>query len=217
MYYKLPVKERIELMKSYKKANPDMSYQDMVNDYNTSYEKFDNGGKKDNTNVIINNGLPVKSLDLLKQEQLKEVANKNKRNDYLNSLRTQLDSIQNQALKTSNVFDQIAMRKQAGSIYQTLLKEKPELVKNELSTGEKAGKTIIASSKYLFPSISPLTNAVEGSIAAFEFIQNPNTHNTAGLMTEVAPLINNKYSTAYQLMGDYLTGQEVGLFPKDKR
>ena len=46
MYYKLPVKERIELMKSYRKANPDMSYQDMVNDYNTSYQKFDNGGKK---------------------------------------------------------------------------------------------------------------------------------------------------------------------------
>ena len=45
MYYKLPVKERIKLMKSYKKANPDMSYQDMVNDYNTSYQKFDNGGK----------------------------------------------------------------------------------------------------------------------------------------------------------------------------
>ena len=45
MYYKLPVKERIELMKSYKKANPDMSYQDMVNDYNNSYKKFGDGGK----------------------------------------------------------------------------------------------------------------------------------------------------------------------------
>jgi len=46
MYYKLPVKERIELMKSYRKANKDMSYHDMVKDYNDSYEKFDNGGIK---------------------------------------------------------------------------------------------------------------------------------------------------------------------------
>lgn len=47
MYYKLPVKERMDLMKSYRKANPDMSYRDMVNDYNTSYEKFSNSGKKE--------------------------------------------------------------------------------------------------------------------------------------------------------------------------
>ncbi len=47
MYYKLPIKERIELMKAYKKANPDMSYRDMVNDYNTSYEKFGDGGIKE--------------------------------------------------------------------------------------------------------------------------------------------------------------------------
>ena len=46
MYNKLPVKERIELMKSYRKANKDMSYRDMVKDYNDSYEKFDNGGYK---------------------------------------------------------------------------------------------------------------------------------------------------------------------------
>lgn len=45
MYNKLPVKERIELMKSYRKANKDMSYRDMVNDYNTSYEKFRDGGE----------------------------------------------------------------------------------------------------------------------------------------------------------------------------
>jgi hypothetical protein len=50
MYYKLPIKERMDLMKSYKKANKNMSYSDMVNDYNTSYQRFDNGGKK-NTNV----------------------------------------------------------------------------------------------------------------------------------------------------------------------
>lgn len=46
MYYKLPIKERMDLMKSYKKANKDMSYSDMVNDYNTSYQRFDNGGEK---------------------------------------------------------------------------------------------------------------------------------------------------------------------------
>ena len=45
MYNKLPVKERIELMKSYRKANKDMSYRDMVNDYNDSYQKFEDGGK----------------------------------------------------------------------------------------------------------------------------------------------------------------------------
>lgn len=45
MYNKLPVKERIELMKSYRKANKDMSYRDMVKDYNDSYQKFQNGGK----------------------------------------------------------------------------------------------------------------------------------------------------------------------------
>lgn len=46
MYYKLPIKERMDLMKSYKKANPGMSYRDMVNDYNDSYEKFKDGGYK---------------------------------------------------------------------------------------------------------------------------------------------------------------------------
>lgn len=45
MYYKLPVKDRMDLMKSYRKVNPDMSYRDMVKDYNDSYEKFRDGGK----------------------------------------------------------------------------------------------------------------------------------------------------------------------------
>lgn len=76
MYYKLPVKERMELMKSYRKANPDMSYRDMVNDYNASYEKFEDGGKKDNTNVVINKGLPIKSLEELKKESDKIIAQK---------------------------------------------------------------------------------------------------------------------------------------------
>ena len=44
MYYKLPIKDRMDLMKSYKKANPKMSYSDMVNDYNDTYQKFGNGG-----------------------------------------------------------------------------------------------------------------------------------------------------------------------------
>lgn len=67
MYNKLPVKERIELMKSYRKANKDMSYRDMVKDYNDSYEKFRDGGKKSvnnnllsttvrNDNMLYNNG-----------------------------------------------------------------------------------------------------------------------------------------------------------------
>lgn len=181
--------------------------------------KYKDGGesKKDNTKVIVNNGLPVKSLDELKQEQLRAINEKNKRDNYLNSLRTQLDSIQKEALKTNNVFDQIAMRKTAGSIYQTLLREKPELVKNELSVGEKAGKATIASSKYIFPAVTPLTNVVEGGLSAYDFGKNQNVHNTASLATEVAPYINNKYGKAYQLMGDYLTGQEVGLFPEDKK
>lgn len=181
--------------------------------------KYKDGGesKKDNTKVIVNNGLPVKSLDELKQEQLRAINEKNKRDNYLNSLRAQLDSIQKEALKTNNLFDQIAMRKAAGSIYQTLLREKPELVKNELSVGEKAGKATIASSKYIFPAVTPLTNVVEGGLSAYDFGKNPNMHNTASLATEVAPYINNKYGKVYQLMGDYLTGQEVGLFPEDKK
>lgn len=216
MYYKLSVKERMDLMKSYKKANPDMSYHDMVKDYNDSYEKFGNGGKKDNTNVIINNGLPIKSLETLKQEHLKEVADKIKKDIYFNSLRKELDSIQNQALKTSNIFDQMKMRNRAGDIFKELGQSKPELVKKEINTSENAGKAIIASSKYIFPITKPLVNAIEGALAVKDMYNNPNLHNTASLMTEAAPYINNKYGTAYQLMGDYLTGQEIGLLPKDK-
>ena len=59
MYYKLPIKDRMDLMKSYKKANKDMSYSDMVNDYNTSYQKFKNGGEKiktlSNNELVKNN------------------------------------------------------------------------------------------------------------------------------------------------------------------
>lgn len=59
MYYKLPIKDRMDLMKSYKKANPKMSYSDMVNDYNTSYQRFGNGGIKDGDK----NKEPIKKIE----------------------------------------------------------------------------------------------------------------------------------------------------------
>jgi len=49
MYYKLPVKERLKYMEAFRKANPDMSYHDMVKDYNDTFEKYGNGGKKEKT------------------------------------------------------------------------------------------------------------------------------------------------------------------------
>lgn len=42
MYYKLPVKQRLELLSLYKKAYPNMSYQEVVKDYNNSYNDFHN-------------------------------------------------------------------------------------------------------------------------------------------------------------------------------
>jgi hypothetical protein len=59
MYYKLPIKDRMDLMKSYKKANPKMSYSDMVNDYNDTYQKFGNGGIKDGDK----NKEPIKKIE----------------------------------------------------------------------------------------------------------------------------------------------------------
>ena len=44
MYYKLPVKQRLEYMNSFRKANPHISYYDMVKDYNETFQKFGNGG-----------------------------------------------------------------------------------------------------------------------------------------------------------------------------
>jgi hypothetical protein len=217
MYYKLPIKDRMDLMKSYKKANPKMSYNDMVNDYNDSYQKFGDGGRKDNTNVVINNGLPVKSIEAIKAETLKEKAQKVKSDAYYKDLRKELDSIQTEIPKLGlNPFQFDKMQQRAGEIFKTLGEKKPELVKKEIDNGQKAGKIVIASSKYLFPPIAPLTNAVEGGLSVYDYVKNPDTHNTASLMTEAAPFINNKYSKAYQLMGDYLTGQEAGMFPKDK-
>lgn len=49
MYYKLPVKERLKYMEAFRKANSGVSYHDMVKDYNDSYEKYGNGGKKEKT------------------------------------------------------------------------------------------------------------------------------------------------------------------------
>lgn len=184
--------------------------------------KYKNGGesKKDNTKVIVNNGLPVKSLDELKSEKLKYEAQKNyiKSGAYHEDLRKELDSIQAEIPKIGlNPIKMYQMQQRAGEIFKILGKEKPELVKNEIETGQKAGKAIIASSKYIFPAVTPLTNVVEGGLSAYDFGKNPNMHNTASLATEVAPYINNKYGKVYQLMGDYLTGQEVGLFPEDKK
>ena len=42
MWYKLPVSDRMSLMKTYKKGG--FSYNDMVKDYNDSYQKFGEGG-----------------------------------------------------------------------------------------------------------------------------------------------------------------------------
>ena len=44
MWYKLPVSDRMSLMKTYRKGG--FSYNDMVKDYNNSYEKFSGGGEK---------------------------------------------------------------------------------------------------------------------------------------------------------------------------
>jgi len=76
MYYKLPIKERIELMKAYKKANPDMSYRDMVNDYNTSYEKFGDGGKSNLQKKNIN-------LNIKSEESFSPVNGWNENLDWL--------------------------------------------------------------------------------------------------------------------------------------
>ena len=73
MYNKLPVKERIELMKSYRKANKDMSYRDMVKDYNDSYQRFDNGGTNDDkikTKSILEKSESPKDLDFSKKYKI---------------------------------------------------------------------------------------------------------------------------------------------------
>lgn len=68
MYYKLPVKERMELMSAYRKANKDMSYHDMVKDYNDSYEKFKDGGKVDMSKIKLNNPKSqIEAEDMIKK------------------------------------------------------------------------------------------------------------------------------------------------------
>lgn len=175
---------------------------------------------QDNTKVVINNGLPIKSIEAIKTQKLKEEAQKNyvKSDAYYKDLRKELDSIQAEIPKLGlNPLQFYKMQQRSGEIFKILGEKKPELVKKEIATGQKAGKTMIAAGKYIFPGSAPIFNGIEGAMSAYEFAQDPNIHNTASLMTEIAPHINSKYSTAYQLMGDYLTGQEVGLLPEDKK
>lgn len=183
-------------------------------------KKKQDGGSQDNTNVVINNGFPIKSIEAIKAEKLKEEAQKNyvKSGAYYKDLRKELDSIQAEIPKLGlNPFQFYKMQQRAGEIFKILGEKKPELVKKEIGTGQKAGKTLIAAGKYIFPGSAPIFNGIEGAMAGYEFAQDPNIHNTASLMTEIAPHINSKYGTAYQLMGDYLTGQEVGLLPEDEK
>ena len=49
MWTKLSADKKSELMKAYKKGG--FSYRDMIDDYNTSYEKFDLGGETNNKTV----------------------------------------------------------------------------------------------------------------------------------------------------------------------
>ena len=135
-------------------------------------------------------------------------------------LRKELDIIQSEIKKGEfNPFKFYKMQKRAGEIYKILGSEKPELVDKETKTGQNAGKLMIASGKYIFPQASPLFNTIEGGLSVYDFYKDKNAHNIASLMTEAAPYIrrNNKYNKFYQLMGDYLTGQEVGLLPEDKK
>lgn len=131
-----------------------------------------------------------------------------KRNDnYYLDLRKQLDDIQQQALKTNNVFDQMAMRKTAGSIYQTLLSERPDLVSQEQNVGKKAGKSLLAAGKYIFPGAAPIFNAAETTTGAIEYAQDPNLSNAAGVWMDAAGMVSpNK---AFQYAGDILTGNEI--------
>jgi hypothetical protein len=309
MYYKLPVKERLKYMEAFRKANPNMSYHDMVKDYNDSYEKYGNGGKKDLPKKDSNEFSdyqrpgPVASenpddyFTWFRKSQLNEAADylpmiqmplynsrkpqiiaspkyeeppsseeplpvkqnnkefpkflnvsNNQKPVYLfpaattyqggkeqnspyhtgikekgktnEDLRKELDIIQSEIKKGEfNPFKFYKMQKRAGEIYKILGSEKPELVDKETKTGQNAGKLMIASGKYIFPQASPLFNTIEGGLSVYDFYKDKNAHNIASLMTEAAPYIrrNNKYNKFYQLMGDYLTGQEVGLLPEDKK
>jgi hypothetical protein len=91
MYYKLPVKQRLEYMNSFRKANPRMSYHDMVKDYNETFKKFDNGGVVDSKPE--KNYKDKKELEFSNYRRPGPVASENP-NDYFwtaNSFNSQLE------------------------------------------------------------------------------------------------------------------------------
>lgn len=65
MWHKLPVKDRMELMKTYKKGG--YSYREMVDDYNSSYKKYADGGWEQSINKYLGNpmGRSEKDSDYL--------------------------------------------------------------------------------------------------------------------------------------------------------
>lgn len=68
MWNKLPVKDRVDLMRSYQKGG--YSYRDAVNHYNDSYQKFSNGGELEDDriskqNKIIQEGKPTKNYSII--------------------------------------------------------------------------------------------------------------------------------------------------------
>ena len=86
MWTKLSADKKSELMKAYKKGG--FSYRDMIDDYNNSYEEFENGGKTTaknyyatspedyiKRNQMYNDSLAIASpgINLLKKERSKEV------------------------------------------------------------------------------------------------------------------------------------------------
>lgn len=64
MYYTLPIKDRLSLMKDYRKAYPKMGYSEMVEHFNEGIKKFDGGGKLNeiNNNKQYVNTNPEKSF-----------------------------------------------------------------------------------------------------------------------------------------------------------
>lgn len=79
MWNKLHYKQKHELMKSYR--NGGYSYREMVNDYNSSYQKFAEGGEKNELSPISSPTTPVSSS----YDNNVEAYN-NKTDQYLNSL-----------------------------------------------------------------------------------------------------------------------------------
>ena len=186
--------------------------------YGGDVDYFDNGGYKSEAEY------KAHLLDPYSKEKAKAQLDWNMNKMYYTQpknneeKRKRLDYLQNNMSNVGfNPLEFYKRQQEAGQLFQELGKSNPELVKKEIKTGQNAGKLMMAAGKYIFPGAAPAFNAIEGSMAVGEFAQNPNMHNTASLATEVAPFINNKYGTAYQLMGDYLTGQEVGLLPADKK